>query len=156
MSGGVDSSVAAYLLKEAGYRVIGLFMKNWDEEDAFCPAAQDYEDALLVAEQLGIPLHSFNFSKEYWNSVFERFLSELKCGRTPNPDIWCNKEIKFKVFLEKAKDLGADFLATGHYAAVSSNHELLRGLDVNKDQSYFLYTLTKDLLEEILFPLGDI
>lgn len=156
MSGGVDSSVSAYLLKKAGYNVIGLFMKNWDEDDELCPAIQDYEDALLVAEQIGIPLHSFNFSKEYWNSVFERFLFELKSGRTPNPDIWCNKEIKFKVFLNKAKEIGADFLATGHYAAVGPNKELLRGLDANKDQSYFLYTLTEDLLQQILFPLGDI
>jgi len=155
MSGGVDSSVTAYLLKKAGYHVVGLFMKNWDENDPQCPAATDYEDALSVAEQLDIPLHSFNFSKQYFENVFTRFLDEIKRGRTPNPDIWCNKEIKFNVFLERAKELGADLLATGHYARVGKDFSLLRGIDENKDQSYFLYTLKEELLKGILFPIGE-
>lgn len=155
MSGGVDSSVAALLLKEQGYDVIGLFMKNWDDEDdEHCPASKDYEDALSVAEQLKIPLYAFNFSKEYWNQVFTHFIDELKDGHTPNPDILCNREIKFKVFLEKAFELGADFLATGHYACIK-DLQLLKGNDPGKDQSYFLYTLKRELLKKILFPVGD-
>lgn len=157
MSGGVDSSTSALLLKEKGYEVIGLFMKNWDDdEDEFCPAAKDYEDALIVAEKLKIPLYAFNFSKEYWDLVFTHFLEELQAGRTPNPDILCNREIKFKVFLEKALELGADFLATGHYAGIGPGYELLKGKDPGKDQSYFLYTLKQDLLKKILFPIGEL
>ena len=118
MSGGVDSSVAAILLKEQGYEVIGVFMKNWDEEDenGVCMADEDYKDVVSVAEQLGIPYYSINFVKEYWERVFEYFLSEYRLARTPNPDVMCNKEIKFKAFLEYAEKLGADYIATGHYA----------------------------------------
>ena len=156
MSGGVDSSVAAYLLKKKGYEVVGLFMKNWDDsDDEFCPAAQDYEDALAVAEHLGIPLYSFNFAKEYWDNVFQDFIDDLEKGFTPNPDILCNREIKFKVFLEKALELGADFLATGHYARIGPNHELLRGKDLSKDQSYFLHALSSSVLQKVLFPIGE-
>ena len=154
MSGGVDSSVTAFLLKEAGFDVIGLFMKNWEEEEGPCPALQDYDDALSVAETLKIPLYAFNFSKEYWDQVFTGFLEDLKKGFTPNPDIFCNKEIKFNVLLQKAKDLGALKLATGHYARIGENGTLLKGLDGNKDQSYFLYMLQQPVLEEALFPLG--
>lgn len=156
MSGGVDSSVTAWLLKEKGYEVIGLFMKNWDDsEDGHCPAEKDYQDALQIAEHIKIPLYAFNFSKEYWDTVFSEFLKELKLGYTPNPDILCNREIKFKVFFEKALQLGADFLATGHYARIGTNFQLLKALDPSKDQTYFLYTLKKNLLQKILFPIGD-
>lgn len=154
LSGGVDSSVTAHLLKESGYNVIAFFMKNWDDEDEHCPAKRDYEDALTVCDTLKIPLYTLNFAQEYWDEVFETFLTELKQGHTPNPDILCNREIKFKVFLEKAKELGADLLATGHYAAISDDFELRKGLDQNKDQSYFLYTLKKEILQQVLFPLG--
>lgn len=155
MSGGVDSSVAALLLKEQGYEVIGLFMKNWDEKDLHgqCMSAADYNDVAKVCDQIGIPYYSVNFVKEYWDSVFSHFLEELKLGYTPNPDILCNREIKFKVFLQKALELGADFLATGHYAQVE-NGKLMRSVDREKDQTYFLYTLQSKTLEKVLFPIG--
>lgn len=160
MSGGVDSSVAALLLKEQGYDVIGLFMKNWDDTDEFgvCTATEDYKDVALVAEQIGIPYYSVNFEKEYWDRVFEYFLAEYKKGRTPNPDVMCNKEVKFKAFLDYALDLGADYVAMGHYAQVERDEDgtvhLLRGLDNNKDQTYFLNQLSQDQLQRSLFPLG--
>lgn len=156
MSGGVDSSVTALLLKEQGFRVIGMFMKNWEEEDAqgVCKASQDYEDVVRVCEALDIPHYSVNFAKEYWDNVFTHFLEELKLGHTPNPDILCNREIKFKALFEKARSLGADFLATGHYARIGEGGTLLKSLDPQKDQSYFLYTLKQKLLPHILFPVG--
>lgn len=160
MSGGVDSSVAALLLKEQGYDVIGLFMKNWDDtdENGVCTATTDYEDVALVAEQIGIPYYTVNFEKEYWDRVFEYFLGEYRKGRTPNPDIMCNKEIKFKAFLDYALDLGADYVAMGHYAQVETDQDgqvhLLRGLDENKDQTYFLSQLSQAQLQKTLFPLG--
>lgn len=161
MSGGVDSSVAAILLKEQGYDVIGVFMKNWDEtdENGICLADEDYNDVISVATALDIPYYSVNFVKEYWDRVFEYFLSEYRAARTPNPDVMCNKEIKFKAFLEYANKLGADYIATGHYARLRENEngekELLRGLDDNKDQSYFLSALSQKQLEKVLFPLGE-
>ena len=161
MSGGVDSSVAAILLKEQGYEVIGVFMKNWDEEDenGVCMADEDYKDVVSVAEQLGIPYYSINFVKEYWERVFEYFLSEYRLARTPNPDVMCNKEIKFKAFLEYAEKLGADYIATGHYARLIEDENgqkiMLKGVDDNKDQTYFLSGLTQKQLEKVLFPLGD-
>jgi tRNA-specific 2-thiouridylase len=156
MSGGVDSSVAAALLKRQGYRVIGLFMKNWEETDSsgVCTAAQDFEDVVSVCRQLDIPYYSVNFVKEYQERVFEEFLQELRLGHTPNPDILCNREIKFKVLLEKALQLGAIYLATGHYAQKDGQNRLLKGADPNKDQSYFLYTLSQKTLERVLFPIG--
>lgn len=157
MSGGVDSSVTAMLLKEQGYRVIGLFMKNWEEDDQ-CPAALDYEDVVAVCNQLDIPHYAVNFAKEYWDEVFSKCLKEYAAGYTPNPDILCNREIKFKVFFKKALELGADFLATGHYCRkVFHNGEwhLARGSDPEKDQSYFLYTLKSSILEKVLFPIGE-
>ena len=159
MSGGVDSSVAAHLLLEQGYEVIGVFMKNWDDSDdsGFCSAAEDYEDVVKVAEQVGIPYYTVNFEKEYWDNVFEYFLEEYKKGRTPNPDVMCNKEIKFKAFLDYAMSLDADFVAMGHYAQVERTEEgvrMLRGVDTNKDQTYFLNQLTQAQLEKTLFPLG--
>ena len=162
MSGGVDSSVSAYLLKEQGYQVEGLFMKNWEEDDTdeYCAAAQDLEDAQAICDKLEIKLHTINFATEYWDNVFEYFLAEYKAGRTPNPDIMCNKEIKFKAFLEFAcEDLGADYIATGHYVQRRFNNghwSMVRGLDNNKDQSYFLYTLNEQQLSQTLFPVGDI
>ncbi|MFQ3236580.1 MAG: tRNA-specific 2-thiouridylase [Paraglaciecola sp.] len=162
MSGGVDSSVSAYLLLQQGYQVEGLFMKNWEEDDndEYCGAAQDLKDAQAVADKLGIELHTINFSAEYWDNVFEYFLAEYKSGRTPNPDIMCNKEIKFKAFLEfAAQELNADYIATGHYAQRSKQDghwQMLRGLDDNKDQSYFLYTLGEEHIAQTLFPIGDI
>lgn len=153
LSGGVDSAVSALLLKERGYEVIGLFMKNWEEEN--CPAEQDFQDVRRIADLLEIPYYTFNFTKEYWDSVFSEFLDELKLGYTPNPDILCNREIKFKVFFQKALHLGADFLATGHYCQVEEGgSKLLRAIDENKDQTYFLYTLKKEQLKKILFPIG--
>ena len=162
MSGGVDSSVSAYLLQQQGFQVEGLFMKNWEEDDndEYCAAAEDLADAQAVADKLGIELHTINFAAEYWDNVFEYFLEEYKAGRTPNPDIMCNKEIKFKAFLEfAAEDLGADYIATGHY--VRRRHQdgkwqMLRGLDNNKDQSYFLYTLGEEHVAKTLFPVGEI
>lgn len=159
MSGGVDSSVAAFLLKEQGYQVIGLYMKNWEEEDGsgVCHAVQDYEDVVKVCEQLSIPYYSVNFAQEYWEHVFTHFLTELKQGYTPNPDILCNREIKFKLLFDKARSLGADFLATGHYCRIEQdNSALLKGLDPQKDQSYFLYTLKQTLLPSLLFPVGSL
>lgn len=162
MSGGVDSSVSAYLLKQAGYQVEGLFMKNWEEDDdtEYCSAAADLQDAQAVCDKLGIPLHTVNFAAEYWDNVFEYFLEEYKAGRTPNPDIMCNKEIKFKAFLDFADDiLDADYIAMGHYVRrgeLNDKTTLLRGADSNKDQSYFLYTLGHEQLSRSLFPVGDI
>jgi len=162
LSGGVDSSVAALLLQQQGYQVEGLFMKNWegDDTDDYCPAREDMMDASAVADKLGIPLHIQNFSKEYWNRVFEYFLEEYAAGRTPNPDILCNKEVKFKAFLEHAISLGADYIATGHYARIKRDEEglchLLKGMDDNKDQSYFLYTLQQHQLQKSLFPVGEL
>ena len=156
MSGGVDSSVTALILKEQGYRVIGMFMKNWEEQDenGICRSTRDYEDVVKVCEQLDIPYYSVNFVKEYQEHVFTHFIAELKAGHTPNPDILCNREIKFKAFLEKALSLGADFLATGHYCRLSPSAQLLKGLDPSKDQSYFLYTLSSACLQKVLFPIG--
>ncbi|WGE45707.1 tRNA 2-thiouridine(34) synthase MnmA [Actinobacillus equuli] len=162
MSGGVDSSVSTFILQQQGYQVEGLFMKNWEEDDDtdYCTAAADLADAQAVADKLGMKLHKINFAAEYWDNVFEHFLNEYKAGRTPNPDILCNKEIKFKAFLEyAAEDLGADYIATGHYVRRSgddNNAQLLRGLDANKDQSYFLYTLSHKQVGQSLFPVGDI
>jgi tRNA-uridine 2-sulfurtransferase len=161
MSGGVDSSVAALLLKEQGYDVIGIFMKNWDDTDEFgvCTATEDYNDVIRVCNQIGIPYYAVNFEKQYWDKVFTYFLNEYKAGRTPNPDVMCNKEIKFKAFLEHAMNLGADYLATGHYAQVvfgDGEYKMLRGLDENKDQTYFLNQLTQDQLSKVLFPIGEL
>ncbi len=161
MSGGVDSSVSALLLKNAGYKVIGMFMKNWEEigSDGVCHAAQDAEDAAAVCHALAIPFYAVSFCKEYMDRVFEQFLAELSLGFTPNPDILCNREIKFRTFLERAIELGGDFLATGHYcrkALVDDQWHLLRGLDESKDQSYFVYTLTAAKLKQTLFPVGDL
>ncbi|MEH6650642.1 MAG: tRNA 2-thiouridine(34) synthase MnmA [Motiliproteus sp.] len=160
MSGGVDSSVSALLLQQQGYQVEGLFMKNWDEDDGteYCTAMTDLADAQAVSDKLGITLHTANFAAEYWDNVFEHFLSEYKAGRTPNPDILCNKEIKFKAFLEYAKALGADFIATGHYVRRGDNDgrvQLLRGLDGNKDQSYFLHAVGEIEIAQTLFPVGE-
>lgn len=159
LSGGVDSSVSAFLLKQQGFQVEGLFMKNWEEDDTdtYCPASQDIQDAEQVCEKLGIPLHIINFSNEYWDTVFEHFLSEYRSGRTPNPDILCNREIKFKAFLDHALTAGADYIATGHYVKKASNEEyyqLQKADDANKDQSYFLYTLGQRALSKALFPIG--
>ncbi len=159
MSGGVDSSVTAYLLKQQGYDVIGLFMKNWDDTDEFghCTATEDFEDVRKVATQIGIPYYSVNFEKEYADKVFQYFLDEYKQGRTPNPDVMCNREIKFGDFLAKAKQLGADYIATGHYAKIDHNDQgitLLRGEDPVKDQTYFLYAVPKEQLKNVLFPIG--
>jgi len=161
MSGGVDSSVAAFLLQEQGYHVEGLFMKNWEEDDdeEYCSAATDLHDAQQVCKQLDIPLHTVNFSSEYWDRVFEYFLAEYKAGRTPNPDIICNKEIKFRAFLEHAITLDADYIATGHYARKEKSASLCllkKGLDPNKDQSYFLHTLDQTQLTNTLFPIGEL
>jgi tRNA-specific 2-thiouridylase len=163
MSGGVDSAVTAALLQEQGLNCIGVFMKNWSEDfgNYGCTWAEDAEDARKVAQQLGIPFYVWNFEKEYYSKVVEYFLKEYAAGRTPNPDVMCNSEIKFKVFLHKALELGADFVATGHYARISpdynlptTTYHLLKGIDPAKDQSYFLYTLKQDQLARILFPIG--
>ncbi|WP_299496146.1 tRNA 2-thiouridine(34) synthase MnmA [uncultured Shewanella sp.] len=162
MSGGVDSSVSAYLLLQQGYQVEGLFMKNWEEDDTdeYCAAAEDLKDAQAVCDKLGIRLHTVNFASEYWDNVFEYFLAEYKAGRTPNPDIMCNKEIKFKAFLDFADDiLDADFIAMGHYVRRRDNDDksqMLRGIDNNKDQSYFLYTLSHEQIARSLFPVGEL
>ena len=167
MSGGVDSSVSAILLKNQGYEVIGLFMRNWDTsvngdilgnpnlDNNICPQEQDYNDALEVCNKIGIPLHRIDFVKEYWDNVFEYFLNELKKGRTPNPDVMCNKYIKFDYFIKEAKRLGADYIATGHYARIKDG-KLLRAVDKNKDQTYFLSQLSHEQLENVLFPIGDL
>lgn len=159
MSGGVDSSVAALLLKEQGYNVVGIFMKNWDEKDdnGACTATEDYEDVRRVCDQLEIPYYTVNFVKEYWDRVFTYFLEEYKKGRTPNPDVMCNKEIKFKAFLDMALKLEADYIAMGHYANVifkDGEYKLLRGADTNKDQTYFLCKLNQYQLSKSLFPIG--
>lgn len=162
MSGGVDSSVAALLLLQQGYRVEGLFMKNWEQElgqEDNCAADQDLIDAQAVCLNLGIRLHTVNFADEYWDKVFEYFLEEYRRGRTPNPDIVCNKEIKFRAFLDYALELGADYIATGHYARIKQENGysiLCKGRDNNKDQSYFLYALTQEQLQRSLFPLGEL
>lgn len=167
MSGGVDSSVAAILLKKQGYNVIGLFMRNWDStinndylgnpnlNNDICPQEKDYNDALEVCNKIGIPLHRVDFVKEYWDFVFTYFLDELKKGRTPNPDVMCNKYIKFDLFYKKAKELGADYIATGHYARII-NGKLAKAKDLNKDQSYFLAYVDKNIFKDVLFPLGEI
>ena len=161
MSGGVDSSVAAHLLLEQGYQVEGLFMKNWDEDDGteYCTARVDLADAQSVCDTLGIPLHTANFAAEYWDNVFEHFLAEYQAGRTPNPDVLCNREIKFKAFLDYATDLGAELIATGHYVRSTTNEgraQLLKGVDPNKDQSYFLCEVNEDCLARSLFPVGEL
>ena len=159
MSGGVDSSVAALLLKQQGYNVIGLFMNNWEETDdnGVCTAEQDFSDVRRVANMIGIPYYSVNFSKEYMERVFSYFLEEYKAGRTPNPDVLCNREIKFKDFKEKALELGADYIATGHYCDIlhdGDTHYLLKAKDQGKDQTYFLNQLSQSQLDKVLFPLG--
>lgn len=160
MSGGVDSSVTALTLLEQGHKVTGLFMKNWEEDDGteYCTAMEDLADAQQVADTLGIELKTVNFATEYWDEVFEVFLSEFKAGRTPNPDILCNKHVKFKAFLDYAiEDLGAEFIATGHYARVreqDGEFQLLKGLDPGKEQSYFLYAMGQKALSKTLFPIG--
>ena len=167
MSGGVDSSVSAVLLQQAGFKVEGLFMKNWEEDDGteYCTAMDDLADAQAVCDKIGIKLHTANFAMEYWDRVFEHFLAEYKAGRTPNPDILCNKEIKFKAFLDYALTLGADYIATGHHTRRSVNYsnadgtevaQLLRGLDNNKDQSYFLHAVGGDKIAKTLFPVGEL
>ena len=161
MSGGVDSSVSAALLLEQGYQVEGLFMKNWDEDDGteYCTAMDDLADAQAVCDKLGIKLHTANFAAEYWDNVFEHFLEEYQAGRTPNPDILCNREIKFKAFLDYALLLGADLIATGHYTRRTDRDGqslLLRGLDNNKDQSYFLHAVGGEQLARTLFPVGEL
>ena len=161
MSGGVDSSVAALLCLEQGYQVEGLFMKNWDEDDGtdYCTAMEDLADAQAVADQLGIRLHEANFAAEYWDNVFEHFLAEYSAGRTPNPDVLCNREIKFNVFAQYANLLGADLIATGHYARLTERDGELRlqkAADQNKDQSYFLQAVSQAQLANVIFPLGDL
>lgn len=157
LSGGVDSSVAALLLKNQGFVVEGCYMQNWvaEKDDPNCSAEQDMSDAKAVCDHLQIPFHSVNFSREYWDTVFQYCLDEFVAGRTPNPDIWCNQYIKFDIFLKHAIQLGADFLATGHYARIENN-QLLKAKDLNKDQTYFLYTLTQERLSRTLFPLGEL
>ena len=161
ISGGVDSSVSAYLLLQKGYNVEGLFMKNWNEDDSeeHCPAAIDLADAQSVCDQLGITLHTVNFAKQYWDNVFSHFLDEYAKSRTPNPDVLCNKEIKFKIFYEYAKSLGADYIATGHYAKIAYKDGvagLYKSKDRDKDQTYFLHAIDKNVLEHTIFPLGEV
>ncbi|MGB5325108.1 MAG: tRNA 2-thiouridine(34) synthase MnmA [Pseudomonadales bacterium] len=160
LSGGVDSAVAALLLKQQGYRVEAMFMKNWEEDDGseYCTAREDFEDAMRVADQLGIELHAVNFARNYWDNVFSHFLHEYRLGRTPNPDVLCNREIKFKVFRDHALQLGADWIATGHYARTQTRSDgrthLLKGCDANKDQSYFLHAVAEAEFSRTLLPLG--
>ncbi len=161
MSGGVDSSVSALLLLEQGYQVEGLFMKNWEEDDGteYCTAMTDLADAQAVCDRIGIPLHTANFAAEYWDNVFEHFLAEYQAGRTPNPDILCNREIKFKAFLDYALAMGADLIATGHYVRRRDREgrsELLKGVDPNKDQSYFLHAVGGEQIGKTLFPVGEL
>ena len=159
MSGGVDSSVAALLLKRQGHEVVGLFMKNWEDDDGYCPATQDFMDVLAVADVIGIEIEAVNFAKEYRERVFALFLQEYQAGRTPNPDVLCNSEIKFRAFLDHALALGAEKIATGHYARVRERFgkfELLKAEDGTKDQSYFLYRLNQAQLGKTLFPLGEL
>lgn len=164
MSGGVDSSVTAWLLKQQGYKVLGLFMKNWedDDDDEYCSARQDWLDAVSVADLVGVDIEAVNFAAQYKDRVFSEFLREYSAGRTPNPDVLCNAEIKFKAFLDHAMDLGAELIATGHYARIrtspqdSSRYELLKAVDATKDQSYFLHRLNQAQLSRSLFPLGEI
>ncbi|KAF1035581.1 MAG: tRNA-specific 2-thiouridylase MnmA [Herbaspirillum frisingense] len=162
MSGGVDSSVSAWLLKEQGYEVIGLFMKNWEDDDdsEYCSTREDWIDAVSVADVVGVDIEAVNFASEYKDRVFAEFLREYQAGRTPNPDVLCNAEIKFKAFLDHAMKLGADLIATGHYARVrqnpAGNFELLKALDASKDQSYFLHRLNQEQLSRTVFPLGEI
>ena len=161
LSGGVDSSVAALLLQQQGHQLSAVFMKNWEEDDSddYCSAAEDLADARSVSDRLGIPLSAMNFSDDYWDRVFETFLSELRAGRTPNPDVLCNREVKFRAFLDHAIAGGADYIATGHYARIDHRGErarLLKGLDPGKDQSYFLYMLDQRQLGKALFPLGEL
>ena len=163
LSGGVDSAVSAWLLKQQGYEVIGIFMKNWEDDDdsEYCSSRQDFLDAASVADVIGIDMEHVNFAAEYKDRVFAEFLREYQAGRTPNPDILCNAEIKFKAFLDHAMRLGADKIATGHYCRVRLNestgkHELLKGLDPLKDQSYFLHRLNQDQLRNTLFPVGEL
>lgn len=159
MSGGVDSSVAALLLKEQGYDVLGVFMKNWEEKDdsGLCTATQDYEDVRAVCDEIGIPYYTVNFTREYWDRVFSHFLEEYQRGRTPNPDVLCNREIKFRAFLDFAMKNGADGIATGHFCRLDKTDgrvRLLRGADSNKDQTYFLYMLSQEQLRNAMFPVG--
>ena len=156
MSGGVDSSVAALLLKEQGYDVIGVFMKNWEEKDenGVCTAESDWRDVREVCDLIGIPYYSVNFAREYWDRVFSYFLDEYRAGRTPNPDVLCNREIKFRAFLDFAMQLGASRMATGHFVQTNEQGDLLRGADSNKDQSYFLYMLHREQLKKAIFPVG--
>ena len=159
ISGGVDSSVTALRLKEEGFDVECVFMKNWEGESDQCDAEQDYKDALSVCNSIGVPLRSTNFSDEYWKNVFKNFIDEYSKGRTPNPDILCNKEVKFKAFLNYAKDIGGVKIATGHYARIEEggdSYQLLRGVDDDKDQTYFLYLLNQEMLSKSLFPIGGI
>lgn len=157
LSGGVDSSVAALLLKNLGYNVIGLFMRNWEDLDGSCPASVDVEDVAAVCSQIDIPFYTVNFTKEYQELVFKKFLEDCQKGLTPNPDILCNREIKFHHFYKKAKEYGADYLATGHYCQIYKEEKksyLAKAVDTNKDQSYFLYAISPNVLQDVLFPLG--
>lgn len=156
MSGGVDSSVAALLLREQGYDVVGVFMNNWEEDDenGVCTAETDWADVRSVCDSIGIPYYSVNFAKEYWDRVFSYFLQEYRAGRTPNPDVLCNREIKFRAFLDFALSIGADKIATGHFVQTNENGDLLRGVDPNKDQSYFLYMVKSEALQKAIFPVG--
>ena len=157
MSGGVDSAIAAALLKEQGYDTVGLFMNNWEDRDGTCPADDDWADARSAADKLGIPIYSVDFSSEYYERVFETFLAEYRAGRTPNPDVLCNREIKFDAFAKYAEELGADIIATGHYCGIShegGTHLLLRAKDAGKDQTYFLNQVRTEQLADVAFPLG--
>tara|TARA_E500000331_G_C17223454_1_gene699230 strand:+ start:407 stop:1498 length:1092 start_codon:yes stop_codon:yes gene_type:complete len=162
LSGGVDSSVAAWLLKSQGHKVMGVFMKNWDDDDtdSYCTSKQDFLDAATAAEIIGIEFDAVSFSKEYREKVFQNFLHEYSVGRTPNPDVFCNSEIKFKSFLKHSHDLGAEYIATGHYARTQvgkeGKYQLLKGADLNKDQSYFLHRLSQEQLSSSIFPLGEL